>query len=254
MDPATKRLAVIAGGLGGMLLLVVGGWSMMGHRSTTVPVVQADSRPVRVKPENPGGMQIAGANEDIFSTGSGTNGGKLAPPPEAPAPQALRTPPPPPAPPVAAPAPVTAAPPVPVKPIVTTPLAAAKPAAVTASAAPKPVAEKATVPPEKPAAAAADKRVVAAPASEHAAGSAAKGALVQLAAVSSEEAAKNEWQRLEKRLPDLLSTRKPAISKTERDGHTLWRLRTGGFSDVAQATVFCERVRAKGTGCSVADF
>ena len=148
MDPATKRLAVIAGGLGGVLLLVVGGWSTMGHRSTAVPVVQADGRPVRVKPENPGGMQIAGANEDIFSTGSGTNGGKLAPPPEAPAPQALRAPLPPAAPPVAAPtpAPVATGTAVPVKPVGSTPLPATKPAAVTASAAPKPVAENAVSP------------------------------------------------------------------------------------------------------------
>ena len=61
MDPATRRLALIAGGLGGALLVVVGGWSLIGHRSTAVPVVQADSRPIRVKPENPGGMQVAGA-------------------------------------------------------------------------------------------------------------------------------------------------------------------------------------------------
>ncbi len=67
MDPATRRLALIAGGLGGALLLVVGGWSMIGHRSGAVPVVQADSRPMRVKPDNPGGMQVAGANEDILS-------------------------------------------------------------------------------------------------------------------------------------------------------------------------------------------
>ena len=61
MDPATRRLAMIAGGLGGVLLVVVGGWTLIGHRSTAVPVVQADSRPIRVKPENPGGMQVAGA-------------------------------------------------------------------------------------------------------------------------------------------------------------------------------------------------
>jgi SPOR domain len=55
-------------------------------------------------------------------------------------------------------------------------------------------------------------------------------------------------------MPDLLAHHQAAISKTERDGHTLWRVRTGGFSDLTQATVFCERVRAKGTGCAVADF
>jgi hypothetical protein len=246
MDPATKRLALIAGGLGGLLVLVVGGWSMMGHRSTAVPVVQADSRPIRVKPDNPGGMQIAGTNEDIMD-GSEKGGGRLAPPPEAPAPQALRTPPaPPPASAVAAttsapvaavsPSPTIASAPVGPKPVATALPAIAKPAA------------------EKPAATpAAAKPVAATAASDHAV-QAGKGALVQLAAVASEEAARTEWQRLEKRMPDLLGHHQPAISKTERDGHTLWRVRTGGFSDLTQATVFCERVRAKGTGCAVADF
>jgi hypothetical protein len=167
-------------------------------------------------------MQIAGANEDIMSGGSDTNGGKLAPPPEAPAPQALRAPPPAPRAVVAAPAPAAPA----ARAIAAAPLAA--PAAAPAAA--KPAAEK-------PAAAPA-----------------AKGTLVQLAAVSSEDAAKNEWRRLEKRMPDLLGNHQPAISKTEHDGRELWRVRTGGFSDLTQATVFCERVRAKGTGCSVADF
>ena len=36
-------------------------------------------------------------------------------------------------------------------------------------------------------------------------------------------------------MPDLLHERHAAISKTEHDGQTLWRVRTGGFADVAQA-------------------
>jgi SPOR domain len=217
MDPATRRLALIAGSLGATLLAIVGGWSVMGHRSTAIPVIQADGRPIRVKPENPGGMQIAGSNDEM-SGGADTTGGKLAPPPEAPAPQALLAPPP-----AAVAAPVAAPP---------------------APAAAKPAAEKPMAPAEKHAVASAPER----------APPAAKGALVQLAAVTSEEAARTEWQRLEKRMPDLFGHRQPAFSKTERSGHTLWRVRTGGFSDVAQATAFCERVRAKGAGCSIADF
>ncbi|HBK07173.1 MAG TPA: SPOR domain-containing protein [Acetobacteraceae bacterium] len=78
--------------------------------------------------------------------------------------------------------------------------------------------------------------------------------MVQLAALTSEESARAEWAQLAKKMPDLLGGRQPSYSKTERDGHTFWRVRTSGFSDVAQARGFCERVRAKGAGCSVADF
>jgi hypothetical protein len=240
MDPATRRLALIAGCLGGTLLLVVGGWSFIGHRSGAVPVVQADSHPIRVKPANPGGMQVAGANEDILSGEADTNSGKLGPPPEVPEPQALRASPPP-EPPPSRPAP--AAPSAPN-------VAPAAVSAMTKIAPDKPAS------PEGTSAAVPDRRVAAAaptPGLEHTAG-VAKGALVQLAAVSSEAAAKSEWQRLQQRMPDLLDSRQPAISKIDRDGHILWRVRTGGFSDSAQATVFCERVRAKGAGCSVADF
>jgi cell division septation protein DedD len=228
MDPVTRRLALMAGGLGVALLVVVAGPSLIGHRGGSVPVVQADNRPIRVKPENPGGLQVAGANEDILSGGVESKDGKLAPPPEVPAPQAMLTPPPV----VATHAPVLA------------PAPAPAPASVAAvePAPPKPV----TTPVATKAAPAPEKHPTAPPV--------ANNALVQLAAVRTEDAAKSEWERLSKRLPDLLGQRKPAISKTEHDGRTLWRIRTGGFSDVAQANSFCERLRAKGVGCSVAEF
>ena len=219
MDPLTKRLAVIACGLGATLLVVVGGWSMLGHRSGTVPVVQAESGPIKVKPANPGGLQISGANDDSFS-GNGTPADdKLAPPPEAPAPQALRAPPPPPV--AATPAAAPAAPP------------------AVAAAPLKPVDTKPVPAPDK-------HGTVAAPTG--------KDMLVQLAAVRTEADAKSEWDRLTKRMPDLFAQRHPAFSKTDHDGRTLWRVRTGGFADLSKAKDFCERVRAKGTGCTVAEF
>lgn len=247
MDPATRKLALIAAAIGGTMVVVVGGWTMLNHRSSQgVPVVQADSSPLRVKPVNPGGLQVAGAGNDIFSGGSDTDVGKLAPPPETPDPQGLLVAPPPrPAPgplnpsiaavqPLPEPAPALAT---------RTPAPAAEPAA----AAPKPVVASAATPParaaEKPSAAAA---------AQHSAGS--KGALVQLAALSSEEAARAEWERLVKRWPDLFGGHQPAFSKIDHGGQTFWRVRTGGFDGVSQATTFCERLRAKGGGCSVADF
>ena len=224
MDPMTKRLALISCGLGGALIVVIGGWSMLGHHSATIPVVQADSGPIRVKPANPGGMQVAGANDDILSGGGNGAVDKLAPAPETPDPQALRAPPP--------------------LPVVPAPLAVAPAAPAPASVATaKPIQAKPIPVP--------DKRAAVVP--DHAP-PAGKDAFVQLAAVRTADAAKSEWERLSKRMPDLLGQHHPAISKVDRDGQTLWRVRTGGFTDVTQAKDFCDRVRAKGSGCSVADF
>jgi hypothetical protein len=223
MDSGTRRLAIIAGGLGGALVLLVGGWSMLGHRSTGVPVIEADSSPLRVKPDNPGGMTVNGSNDEILSDNADGNVGKLAPASETPAPQNMQN---------AKPPVVASAPP---------PPAAPAPAAPPVVAAAPPAAK-----PPTPAHVAA---------AEHPAHPASgKGTLVQLASLSSEDAAKVEWERLEKRMPDLLGNRQPAVTRFERDGKTFWRLRTGGFADIAQATVFCEQVRAKGSGCTIAAF
>ena len=78
--------------------------------------------------------------------------------------------------------------------------------------------------------------------------------MVQLAAVDTEQAAKTEWQRLAKKIPDLLGRREPVVQKAERDGKTVWRIRLGGFADTAEATSFCSKVRAKGGACSLATF
>ncbi len=226
MDPGTIRLAVIAGGIVAGVGLAYVGLSLFHHRSGEVPIIQADDRPIRVKPDNPGGLQIAGAGNDIFSGGSDTNGSKLAPAPETPNPQALRT-----QAPVAPPQPTPAT----VAPAFVAPPAAA-PAPVAVVAPVQPVAK-----PALPAAAPAH------PATNGKAG-------IQLAALGSEAAARAEWQTLQKRYPDVLAGHQPSISKTERDGKTYWRLRTAGFTDVAHAKSACDKVRAKGGGCSVAEF
>ncbi len=249
MDPATRRLAFIAAGLGGAFVVLIGGWSLLGTSHQGVPVVQAELGPMRVKPTNPGGLQVAGAGNEIFSGGNDTDVGKLAPAAETPDPQALRAPPPAP---VAKPAAV--APAAQSTPLLPGQVAATKPSSVSP---PKPAAPTvaATAAPEPRAAAAAAPEQHAA-ATHDAAPSrvGAKGTLVQLAAMSSEEAAKAEWQHLNKRLPGLLSGRQPSFTKVEHSGRTYWRVRTGGFSDVNQATSFCAQVRAKGSGCALAAF
>jgi cell division septation protein DedD len=239
MDPDTRRLLMFAGGLATVLVVLVAASAMIGHRSGEVPVVPADPRPIRVKPDNPGGMKIDGAENDVFSGGSDTSNAKLAPPAETPDAKALRAgaiPPPL----VQPPAPMVATPPVKPAPAPTAPATRTAAATTAMRSAPTPVAPAA--PP------------VAAAAAEAHPAAAGSHAVVQLAALASEAAARNEWQQLAKRMPELLNGRQPVFSRFERDGHVFWRVRTAGFADEAQARAFCDRVRGKGGGCSVADF
>jgi hypothetical protein len=242
MDPDTRRLVMFAGGLGAVLVALIGASAVIGHRGNEVPVVAADARPIRVKPDNPGGMKIDGAENDVFSGGSDTADSKLAPPPEKPDAKALRT--------AAAPAPPVVQ--TQASTVVASPAPAAKQAAPASGPSPARPVIAASEPAAKPAAAAPVKPPMAAveanpPAPGHA-------AMVQLAALTSEAAARDEWQQLAKHMPDLMNGRRPVFARTERDGHVLWRVRTAGFADVAQARSFCDRVRAKGAGCSIADF
>lgn len=214
MDPNTKRLALFAGGIGGTILLLVGAYSLAGRHNGGVPVVEPLAGPVRVKPDNPGGMQVAGSDSAIMS-GTTTGRAALAPPSEAPAPQALRDQP--------------ATPPV-------------APAVATNA----PQAQTVSLSPAVPSAAPPQPRVAPKPV-------VARGGMqVQLGALGSEQAAMAEWDRLSKKMPDGFGGRKPVVVKVEHDGKTFWRLRTTGFADATQAAGFCEKVKAKGGNCAVA--
>ncbi|APH54557.1 Hypothetical protein GbCGDNIH9_1259 [Granulibacter bethesdensis] len=261
LDPATRKLAMAAGAIGVALVGFIGLWSLLQGTGGPVPVIEADNRPLRVKPANPGGMQISGADDAILSGASDDAPESLAPKPEAPMPGRLAPPSvPQPLPPVSGSE--TTEEPVMQGGASSTPKATADSPAVSGRATEQkaPASVKPPVTTED-----ADDETPSAPTPKTASQGAAKPApsvapasnghvTVQLAALNSEDAAHSEWNRLSRRMPDLLGHRQPSISKTEHDGKTYWRLRTGGFADVAAAKSFCAEVRAKGGGCSVATF
>jgi len=211
-------MALAAAGLGGALILAIGLWHVVSrHRVHEPPVIEADSRPLRVRPDNPGGLQVPGQDETIMGGTGSQEAEALAPPPETPAPQALRD---------QQQHPAQAAPAAP--PVIEAPPQAAAPPA---KPVPPPAAAKAA---EKPQ---------------------ATGAVqVQLTAVDTEAAAHGEWQRISKRAPTLFQDRKPTIQKFDKNGQSLYRLRTGGFADAKQAGEFCAKVKAAGLTCTVANF
>ena len=234
-----RVVTIAAAVLGGTLVLAAGGWALLGHRAVSVPTIEAVSGPVRVKPTDPGGLQVGGLEDQLLGDPS-SGADKMAPAAEAPAPLALRAQLIPAEPPKPAPMPATAAPPA-----SAAPAPAAPPQASTAHAATPPAL---THP-----AAAAHAAAAAVPAARPAT-AAAGGTMVQLGALRTHEAAQAEWHRLARRMPELLDGHHPVVERAESAGHEVWRIRTGGFADNAAATAFCGRVRAKGGNCTVATF
>lgn len=221
MDSGTKRLLLAASVLGAVLIGGMAAWTFTGHKAAGVPTIVADKEPMRVKPADPGGMAAIGVAEQ----GLGPNGGTsdVAPAAEQPDPQALL-----------AQQRQTAAPKI-------TQSAEQKIASTTPAAAPL-----AVTPQPAPV---ADSHVATQEAARK-----TSGPMVQLAALDSEAGATAEWQRLSHKLPSLLGDRKPVVERTEQSGRSFWRLRTGGFADVSDATQFCKQLRAKRMGCSLANF
>jgi cell division septation protein DedD len=74
---------------------------------------------------------------------------------------------------------------------------------------------------------------------------------VQLGAVRSQADARAEWQRLQRRLGELVQGREPVFSSAQVSSGTMWRIRVGGFADAAAGRAFCEQVREKRGGCIV---
>lgn len=190
-----------------------------------IPLLVADGTPFRVRPADPGGLVVPHQDQLVYQrmAGTGPPSGRrievLLPPPEEPLPR---------------PAPPPAPAPQPPPPAAELPPAASPPPAEAAAGA----AAGMPVPPPKPAA-------------PPLAPLRAAGVQVQLAAVATEAAVEPEWNRLRARLPDLLADRTLIASRGERDGQPFWRLRTGGFADLAAARAFCEQVRARGFTCFV---
>lgn len=233
-EPAPRRQVVRAVLLCLAVAGLAGGSWWAGHSSkpapqdlSAVPEIHPDSAPVKIAPANPGGMQVPDQDSILLNQEGKQQPEELLPPPEAvkqrPVSATPAASPPTPQQTASTPPPVAPAPP---------PQPAPPPPQV--AAAPPPPAS--VVPPAKAA------PTPAAPAS---------GAYrLQLGALGSEEAAKQEWLRLQKQQPDVLGKLSLAVSRIDLGAKGVYyRIQAGPIADAAQAAQSCATLKSRNVGC-----
>lgn len=271
-ESGTRRLAYGAAGLGGLLVLGIGGWAVLGHHQSGIPVMGPPPVAMRTKPVDPGGMQL---DTLALPEADANQPGHPVPAPEKPNPAAL-----------AAQyggqpdaAAAHAAPggpagaPVADATVPGAPLATTAPEAEGGVLKPVPSSDLPAQGTETADAGAASEQPKEAPVptddvsdSEEEATPVAKPAAkkvataahstggkyqVQLAALQTEAEAQKEWARLKTRYPTLFGDVTPAFVRTEQNNATFYRLRVQGFGAVADARDFCTSVRERGMACMV---
>jgi len=243
-DPDMRRMGILAAWFAGAVVLVGGAAMLLGSRHHGVPVIAPEAGPVRIKPADPGGMKVTGAE---LGPANGT-GQALAPAAEQPEIATLR-------------AQVRAMKAQLQRQAAETAraeklaaLAAAERTAPKIVQTPAPVHTAATAAPPHAAPPATSLDAAVAKLTTPAAAPAGPGIRVQLAAFADAAAAHDEWAALSKKMPDLLARRRPEITHVEAAGRAMWRLRTGPFDGVTEANGFCAALRARGADCSVAAF
>lgn len=198
------------------------------NANANVPLIRADTAPVKIKPEKAGGMAIPDRNDPIYSMQQNANPAEhILPPPEAPAPR-----------PVAPPPPQVAA---------VAPQAAAGPQTIAPGIQPGPAPLPAPGPPPIAAAHPAPKPAPAA--KPETAGPPMK---VQLASLRSPDEARDEWQRVKRENSDLLGKYTAVAVRSDLGERGIWyRVEVGPVGDRAAALRLCKALRGRDLGCQL---
>jgi SPOR domain len=200
-----------------------------------VPLIRADQRPTKVKPEHPGGMEVPDKDNLIYNP-SHPQIEHLLPPPEKPLPRPGA-----PLPQAAASAPATTSPAAP--PGQTGPITPALPPL--ASASPQP--QQSVVAPTGQGAPAVSKPL----SSQATAGTA--GPRLQLGSVRSQDAARQEWDRIRRKNPDLLGSLSATPVRADLgDKGVFYRIQTAPVADLAAAERLCGELKQRNIGCIIA--
>ncbi len=276
---------VLVGVLSGGAWVLWGKQFIAAGRQGDVPIIRADITPIKIRPADPGGMDVPDRDKLVYNRlngeGAGNDVERLLPPPEEPLP----------VPETAAPEPAESEPaampepsetaaetvkegmPTELQPVPLEPQPAAEntppppPPSETAQAsaldatseppaAPEPVAETAPEPSPEP-----DPVTAApepAPEPEPAATQSARLPTsdtyrIQLAALRSQDRAEAEWKRLRSAHTDLLGRLGLSIVRVDlgEDKGVFYRLRAGPLNDAAAAKALCGKLSERNVGCLV---
>jgi hypothetical protein len=135
--------------------------------------------------------------------------------------------------------------------------AAPTPAPAPKAAAAPPVAKPVTPPPAPKTEAAKTAQAMLAPSKEKppaaapAAKPAAGAAAVQIGAFSSQALADKGWNDAAALAPGMAAGKGKNVEKVDKDGKTLFRTQVTGFASRADATAFCDKLKAAGKACFV---
>jgi hypothetical protein len=188
-----------------------------------VPLIRADERPTKVKPENPGGMEVPDRDKLIY-TQKRPAVEHLLPPPEKPMPR-------------------------PTAPSAAAPSGSPQPPLMTAAAGasnPGPQPQLQQPAGKLPAKAGSAAATAAKPAAAQQTG----GARIQLASVRSEEAARQEWDRIRRANPDLLGSASANFVRADLgDKGVFYRLQTAPIADAERV---CGELKRRNIGCIIA--
>jgi hypothetical protein len=222
---ALAALGLIVGGVYWLKQRMSGGGSPSGEPVT----IAAQPGPIKVKPSEPGGMQVKGQGDSSYAASEGADPNAkidLSAVPEAPITKPEKAPAPAPAQPALAQKPASAWP-APAKP-------APAPTQVAKASAPAPAPVK-----PAPAPAPAKTETAAAPAS-------GGGGQIQLGALDSQAKAEAVWTKLSGRYA-YLGALSHSVVKAEVNGKTYYRLRASGGG----AAGVCSKLKVAGEACTV---
>lgn len=230
-----------------------------------LPVVYLDDEPEKIRPENPGGMDVPNQDSLVLNEPNGDGSRRverLLPPPETPQPPQ----------PLDDPAPSGSGPEDDFleAPTRTGQAQTPEPGAPEAETSEPPAFEMPETPPAPPADTdssgsqtpepqpeaepepAPEPKPEPQPEPEPAADPAPSGYSVQLGAFRSEEAAREGWQRWQDAHSEILGDQRLMLQSAEVEGQgTFWRVRTGPFPNRATAADVCAQLDARGQACLV---